>query len=112
MEQPKYVLLLVSHPTYIPTNAEVVDFMHEKLPKLNKVEAQIASYTITGVITPVITRNIAIDVFGEEVANDSLYAYRTISFTIKGGEGRIFVIYRRKKPLKRLRFMDLLLWRK
>jgi hypothetical protein len=104
MKQPKYVLLLISHPRYKPTNTEVNDFVHEKLPELHKGEAQIASYNISGAITLVVIRNIAIDVFGEEVANQSLYTYRTISFSISGGEGGIFAVYRKQKLIRRIKF--------
>lgn len=112
MKQIKFVLLLISHQTYKPTDAEVNDFLSEKLPELYESKAQVVSYNITGTITPVTIRNIAIDVFGEEVADDSLYTYRTISFTISGGDGRIFVVYQRKKPFRSLRFRNLLRGRK
>lgn len=93
MTKIKCVLLLVSHPTYNPTNREANDFVKQKIPELQGSDAKIVSYHITDSITPLKTQNVAIEVFGKEVADDSLYTYRTISFTINGGEGRIFVVY-------------------
>lgn len=111
MKEIKYVLLLISHPTYKPTNTEAIDFVKGKLPELHGSDAQIASYHITRAIRPLTTQTIAIDLFGEEVANDSLFTYRTISFAIIGGEGRIFVIYQNRRSGKMLKFLNAMLGR-
>jgi hypothetical protein len=89
----KYALVAISHPTHQLTASEVTSFLVDTLPEYRDSNAKTGWFTISGQLTPDVLRNAAIESFGYDVSNDNKYSYRTISFSINNGDGRIFVIY-------------------
>jgi hypothetical protein len=95
MSEIKYVLLVVSHPTWEPTSQQLGEFLYGQLPELkeNHDDTQIGLLVETCQLTPEFMLETAIDTFGSDVNNDEKYTYRTIHGVIDGGEARILVAY-------------------
>ena len=90
----EYVLLVVSHPTWRPTAPQLGEFVNDQLPELgSSTSAKIGFLVKTCALTSESMGDWAIEAFGSDFSDSGKYTYRTIHFSISGGEAKILVAY-------------------
>jgi hypothetical protein len=93
----RYVLFVVSHPVS-PTPAQTFEFLNKILPELNKQKdgtAKIGTLWETDPIGSINMTEKAVEAFGDAVANNQIYTYRTLHLGLRGGDAKCLVIYDR-----------------
>lgn len=91
----RYALLVMSHPEQ-PETADMANFVLERLPVLKSQpdgNAKIGFLWITDPIDGVDMSSKALEAFGNDVADESKYVYRTLGFSLPGGGAKILVAY-------------------
>lgn len=95
----RYIQLAVSHPTAL-SPSQTSKIIMEVLPELKSQhdgDTKIGQYCDTKSMKYIDINALAIDSFGKDFANKSSYTYRTIKFSIDGGEAKILVAYVKNK---------------
>ena len=92
----RYVLLVVCHPEWQPTAAQMSEFLLNKFPGFASQPNGSAKVGLLYEAKPmhlIDMNTVAMESFGKEVSDNSKYTYRTMHFSLKGGEAKILVIY-------------------
>jgi hypothetical protein len=94
----RYVLLVVCHPTWQPTTAQMSEFVCDRLPEFGRQPNGTAKVGLLFDSIPMSSIDMAgraVEAFGSKVSDESRFIYRTLHFGLKGGEAKILVIYDR-----------------